>query len=470
MNLIRLGGTVAAVLVVIPSPAASARSPAVPAVHETAPIPAFARLFKTACSTCHVAAPKLNGLGEAFRLSGYSLTRHPLLQPQEDSVSLGAEPWKDLWPNGIWPSKLPGSLPVALRFQTDLTFTDDGGERRTDFDFPHEFYVLAAASFDPGLSVFFESEWSEEGGFEVPQARVMVQDVVPGLPERSLNLWIGKQDLFLFTFANRQIDRAARQRFTWQGLSPSDVVLRGPSGAEGAYEASSEFRLGGTYAAIEANGLVGPRLYYGAGVSQGVGEGGGDLNQRKDGYYKLRYKFGGMALDGAPSEGAVDSFGGQMRETALILEHFGYFGGEANPDGDDDSHRSFGFAARGLAGRWDMGLGWVETRTEGAWAGAPGTAVVSRSLFGKAEWSAFPWLFLSLKGDWFRLAGLEGAPPGVSLPLDDEIVRVIPGFYALVRQNVRLVGEVDLRANELPEAGGGASRPWGVFFRMDLAF
>ena len=38
-------------------------------------IPAFARMYRTSCSTCHTAAPKLNVLGEAFRLNGYRLRR-----------------------------------------------------------------------------------------------------------------------------------------------------------------------------------------------------------------------------------------------------------------------------------------------------------------------------------------------------------------------------------------------------------
>jgi hypothetical protein len=436
--------------------------------HVAAPIPAFARLYRTACTTCHVAAPKLNGLGEAFRLSGYTLSTHPLLQVQEDSVSLGAEPWKDLWPQGIWPSKIPGTVPLALRIQTDLTFTDDGEARRTDFDFPHEFYLLAAVAFDQGLSTFFEGEWSEEEGFEVEQARLMVQDVIPGLPDRAMNLWVGKQDLFLFTFAHPQVDRAARQQFSWQKYSPSDVVLTGGSGAL-EYEAASEFELGDSYAAVEVNGLVGPRLHYGVGVSQGVSEGGKDLNSRKDGYYRLRYKLGGLPLDGQLGGAAPpERLGGQMRERALILEHFGYFGGEANPDDGDDAHRSFGVSARGLLGRWDAGVGWVRTRTEGAWEGLPESAVIAQSLFGKVEWSVFPWFFLSGKGDWFKLAKLEGAPLGVSLPDEDEIIRLIPGFYALLRQNVRLVGEADFRLSDTHPPGN--SRPWGLYLRLDLAF
>ena len=34
-------------------------------------LPAFARKYQTSCVTCHESFPRLNGIGEAFRLNGY---------------------------------------------------------------------------------------------------------------------------------------------------------------------------------------------------------------------------------------------------------------------------------------------------------------------------------------------------------------------------------------------------------------
>ena len=42
-------------------------------------IPAFARKYRTGCTTCHTAAPKLNVLGEAFRLNGYRFPENDAL-------------------------------------------------------------------------------------------------------------------------------------------------------------------------------------------------------------------------------------------------------------------------------------------------------------------------------------------------------------------------------------------------------
>ena len=36
-------------------------------------IPTFARKYETSCSTCHIAIPKRNTFGEAFRKNGYKM-------------------------------------------------------------------------------------------------------------------------------------------------------------------------------------------------------------------------------------------------------------------------------------------------------------------------------------------------------------------------------------------------------------
>ena len=64
-------------------------------VQETQAIPSFARKYKTSCSTCHYAFPKLNGFGKAFKNNGY---RYPagqdLEMTKEEPVSLGADAYK----------------------------------------------------------------------------------------------------------------------------------------------------------------------------------------------------------------------------------------------------------------------------------------------------------------------------------------------------------------------------------------
>ena len=79
-------------------------------------IPAWSRKYRTSCSTCHAAFPKLNYFGKAFRNNGF---RFPGGQDpeatKETPVSMGAEGYKKLFPRALWPSDLPGVPPLAVR-------------------------------------------------------------------------------------------------------------------------------------------------------------------------------------------------------------------------------------------------------------------------------------------------------------------------------------------------------------------
>src|SRR6266545_7647041 len=80
-------------------------------------IPAFARKYQTSCQTCHIVFPKLNAFGEAFRLRGYRMPGETEEMVKEKPVSLGAPAYKRLWPEAVWPSDLPATVPLAVNLQ-----------------------------------------------------------------------------------------------------------------------------------------------------------------------------------------------------------------------------------------------------------------------------------------------------------------------------------------------------------------
>jgi hypothetical protein len=323
-------------------------------------IPAFARMYKTGCSTCHTAAPKLNVLGEAFRLNGYRFPENDKLLRRDKPVPLGSPPWKDQWPRAIWPGELPGTVPLAVRVASDIRVREDPEDGHlVSLRFPDEIYLLAASPLGENIGVFLETEWNRDEGIEILQGKLKFQNLIPGLPKRGLNLWVGLQNLYLFTFADRQIDRDARLKFIWQEYRVSDIELVDPIVSDSIVSAGG-FSLGRTRPAIELNGLIKGRLYYGAGVAQEIGNLTEEEFGRIDGYYKLRYKFGGLGLDGryAPGVEPVLGGGGQLLDRSLILETFGYFGSQP-VEGAIDEHRSFGFNGRGLYGPLDVGVGYV---------------------------------------------------------------------------------------------------------------
>ena len=440
---------------------------AVGAAHERA-IPAFSRKYRTSCSTCHTAAPKLNVLGEAFRLNGYRFPENDALLRKDAPVPLGEEPWKDLWPRAIWPGELPGASPIAVRIQSDV-----GAVRRTDgrtrgeFRMPHELYLLAGTTLGDGLAAFVETEWSREEGLEVVQAKIEFQDVLGIAPHRALNLWVGRQNLYLFTFADRQIDRAGRESFRWQTFRPAELVALG-SGSPAV--PADRFALIETQPALELNGILGGRVSYGLGVSQGASESTADNNGRKDGYYRVRWKIGGLGLDGRYPAGYTPpvNTGGQLLDRTLILEHFGYLGAEPAAGGIEDEHRHFGIAARALLGRLDAGAGYVWGRYDDPWGSDLRAGLRVRSLFAKVEYLALPWLMPSLKVERFEADPTDAGVLPFVLPVERR-TRIIPGAVALIRQNLRGVIEAEL-LSRYDTNEPASRRPASVWLRLDVAF
>lgn len=435
-------------------------------------IPVFARKYRTSCSTCHTAAPKLNVLGEAFRLNGYRFPENDRLLRRDEPVRLGAEPWKDLWPRSIWPGEISGIVPLALRIQNDAEFAlEPNGDLRWTFRFPQEIYLLGASTLGDDISAFFEAEWSRERDVDVVQAKLEFQDLIPGLPERALNLWVGLQNLYLFTFTDRQIDRAARQKFRWQDYQPADLSLRNPGTGE-ELRSINTFRLGQTQPAVEFNGLLGGRLYYGLGLAQGVGDRTTDDNNRKDLFYKIRYKLGGLRLDGRydPGGGPVLGRGGQLLDRSLTVEHFGYFGGQPVAGDQQDNHRSFGVSARLLYGPADVGVGYVWGSHDNPWGATAAGKTSHSDFFAKAEYLFFPWLIGSLKFDSFSVDVPASVRQGGFTEGRHDQTRILPGVIALVRQNVRVVLEAEIFTEHQASSELNQQSPQALWFRLDVAF
>ncbi len=436
------------------------------------PIPAFSRQYRTACSTCHTAAPKLNVLGEAFRMNGYKMPESQLLIREDDPVRLGDEAWKDEWPRAIWPGDVPGQVPLAIRIQTDFAATRD---ESVPYDWtlraPHEVYLLAGANLGGSIGIFLESAWSQERGLGVAQAKFGFIDAVPGLPAQAVNFWIGRLNPFLFTFADRQIDRAARQSFRWQFFRISDLRFSNPQSGEDLVSRNA-FRLGWTQPGLELNGILARRFTYGLGVSQGTGAQTVDDNAEKDLYYTVRYKIGGLDLTGNydPGGAPVVGTGGQLLDRSLILEHFGYSGSSPVVGGVEDRHQSFGLAVRALYGPLDAGVGFVHTHHARPWGIESPETMDRRSWFGKLEYLAYPWAMASFKFERFSAPISDGLAQRGFTRGSFEQNRVMPGIVLLLRQNVRGVIEGELFTRDTESAELGRQRPHALWARIDIAF
>jgi len=124
-------------------------------------IPAWSRKYQTGCTTCHTVFPKLNYFGKAFRNNGYrfpggldeSATKEP-------PVIMGADSYKKLFPRALWPSHIPGAVPVAIRGISRVNWFED--DQTTTFEFPHEFELLTGGTLGETFSFFGELEVENE--------------------------------------------------------------------------------------------------------------------------------------------------------------------------------------------------------------------------------------------------------------------------------------------------------------------
>lgn len=437
-----------------------------------AAIPAFSRMYRTACSTCHTAAPKLNVLGEAFRLNGYRMPQNRLLKRGDDPVSLGEPEWDEAWPRSVRSSDLPGLLPLALRIVSDAQVTRD---ERVPYDatyrFPHEIQLLAGAPLGEAVAVFLDVGWSPDRDLELHQAKIELRDAVPGLPPRMMNLSVGLQDPYLLTFGHPHIDRAARQPFFWQTFEAFEVEVR-MAGEDEPIRTDNDLALGHSQPSVELDGLIGRRFYFGAGLGQGIGDGATDRNGRKDFYYRVRYKLGGMDLVGSyDSERTPEQrLASQLLDRALILEHFGYLGNESRESAPQGGHTAFGLAARALLGRLDLGGGYVVRDFERPWAELPTGHLEAESYFARAEYLVLPWVMGSLKAERIAVVASD-LPAGIFVAAaPSESTRALPGVVLLLRQNVRLVTEAELFLRHPETRRADLSRPHNLWMRLDVAF
>jgi hypothetical protein len=134
-------------------------------------IPAFARKYRTSCSTCHSNWPELNDFGRAFKINGFKFPKDDEDFVKDPPLVLGAEAQKDNFPHSIYPGELP-ILPIAFRYSGYFSYNTPqppevsaavGYVPKTDLFQPNTFTILAAGSFGPSLSFWIDDDLSTGG-------------------------------------------------------------------------------------------------------------------------------------------------------------------------------------------------------------------------------------------------------------------------------------------------------------------
>lgn len=290
-------------------------------------IPAFARKYGSSCQTCHIAYPKLNAYGEAFRLLGYRLPGETEDQVEQPPTALGSDAYKRVWPNAVWPTTIPSHVPLAVTSEFLVQSTDEND----DFIFPSEVALVAAGTSGDNISYFgeiaFEQE-AEDGEFE-SEAGVEHIDVrfIRMLHDSlAFNLKVGAFQPELvqaFDHARRLTVANYDSMFAVQTLAVGGAAEVGGHGHGG----EGGIALPAVARGFEGYGVVHHRFQWAAGLVNGLepGQDSFDANDRKDTYGRVSYKWGGLAPDGSNA----DTYAGSAKnwqETSFELGAFAYFG------------------------------------------------------------------------------------------------------------------------------------------------
>lgn len=364
-------------------------------------VPSFARRYGTSCQTCHVAFPKLNSFGEAFRANGY---RFPAGEEEDasedDPVRLGQDALKKVFPNAVWPGRSPGQIPLAATMASTMRFTDHGDPKVSFDDVGSSLGLTFASSVDDAFSVWAGARIAGQGDrFEAELERVFV--VVKPFDEPKANLRVGRfEPRFGAVTVHRNL-----------GFAPLFLTTQVDD---------NEFTLDPDQLGLEVFGVVGGRLSYSAGLVEGAGN---LPNNAKDGYARLSYKVGGMRPDGIG--GATDAQ--PWRETSIQVGSFGYVG-QATLGNDTASQRD----RFGLAGA-DLDIHWKDLNLIGSVAyqrnSRPSLADPEDEgkvfhVFSQADYVVYPWLVPTLRYEHRNQNSSKTR-------------RISGGVYVLLRANVR---------------------------------
>ncbi len=205
-------------------------------------IPAFARMYGTSCSTCHLDFPKLNDFGKAFKDAGFKFPKEDESMLKIPPVMLGAPANKELWPKAIWPGTIPGIPPIGFRVTNYFQYTGSSSNNfnalvppgnlppfvpQTDFE-TGVLSLFTAGNFGSDIAFWVNDDISvsaanSNGGLGDSYLKFVNIGRFLKLPSHALNLRVGQFELELpFTQA----------RSIW--TSPYDIYLQSNIGAMNA--------------------------------------------------------------------------------------------------------------------------------------------------------------------------------------------------------------------------------------------
>jgi hypothetical protein len=367
---------------------------------------------------------------------------------KEEPIALGQERTKKDFPDAVWPGTLPAHAPVAVGFLGTANVYPDksasiprsnNGTQASLAGLVGEGQLFIGAGLSDTVTVFAEVSFAD-GGASVEHGQVFFNDLVG--PRHAVNLAVGKGSATLTSFGPHSSYAG--------GLAVPDAPVTAIYGLSDA-----PFALGENYASLELSGVLGGRVHYAAGWSDGANGFGGTFNS-KNFYGAAGFKLGGMRLDGEGAVGPADPRR-PWAERAVTVHGFAYHSEEHFADPGDSSvpvkdvSLTAGGGVRAQLDSAELDGGYYRQSHD------HGTAelgkVEAEAVYGELSYVLYPWLI-----PFVRAQRLELRPTGGSRASD---LLVIPGLTFLLRPNIKLTVAANLeRATGFPGDAAGAPLPW----------
>ena len=120
-------------------------------------IPSYARQTGLSCTACHTIFPRLNSLGRAFKLNGYTLTNIKTIS--EDLTGKDEDDVKTFL-------KILGISPVSAMFQTGITSLkkEIPGTQNNNVEFPQQLSLFYGGQISPNMGSFIQLTFDNASG------------------------------------------------------------------------------------------------------------------------------------------------------------------------------------------------------------------------------------------------------------------------------------------------------------------
>ena len=437
---------------------------------ESSAVPAFARKYHTACSTCHLAFPVRNGFGEAFRNNGYRFpggTDEEMIK--EEPIALGQEAYKNVFPDAIWPSNIPNMPSFGLLASTTVSMPRNSANKKyRDTNFDSSLAVYFAGTLDDRISYFGDFSIDNTPASGQLGRIVMLWAFKPGL-----NLALGDVGFpELFTLVSTQPNGGLNSYSTSLPNPDKGLELRfaGNAGESGGYSLLAGIgRNTRTINILNTGGLADSR------------------------YVRGTFKIGGNGL--------LSGVGGTLGNNAIGLDNSITFGvnyfnsGQGGVAGTSDiaavdgavdpvtgiwvDGRSNGLTKHAFAGDVAINYGhfralgqfaqFTEVLNEGPVAELDATGTPTGVLLPSGSVNYGKRTALALEGDYWLYPWLFGVMRYEHLEdgLNGKINKIIPGVAALLRANAKLgIEYVAVQENTLATLNTTAGNSINVYAQL----